>query len=572
MLPTLVDDAADVRLWRERAERAEERLAEALTRVDELSEQVAVLNRMLFGQSSEQVGRRARSGLGEPAAGSPAGGSGGGQRKKPRGQQPGNRGHGRRDCTHLATEEVVLDLPAEARCCARCGTGFERVDEEPSEQIDWRVTLTRIVYRRPRYRRRCGCPGARSAIAAPAPNVVGKGRFIAGFLARLLYDKYVRGLPLRRNVRGLAADGLDVSEGTVTGAMKAVWQRLQPLVEVIAGHNKSAGHLHADETSWRVFAEQSGKDGHKWWLWVFVAADSVVFVMDPTRSASVLEAHLGIDRGEGKLPGGRQLELATDFYVAYQSLARMDGVHPLWRCAHIRRYFLRAADGDEQLRYWADVWIRRIADLYLAHRAMADAALGAAEHAQASAAFEQALQVMDTARRQEAQIYSLRPAARKVLATLDREWDGLARHRDFPDIDLDNNVAERALRTPVGGRKNFYGSQADWAAHLAAGGWSITATAQRNGREPLAYLTEYLQACATAGGTAPQGCDLDRFLPWKPDPHDHTGSRDHNPPPPWRPNPARRRYHKQRRPQPPNPAIRRQHRRPVTMPFPGRTE
>jgi hypothetical protein len=280
-----------------------------------------------------------------------------------------------------------------------------------------------------------------------------------------------------------------------------------------------------------VFAETAGKDGHRWWLWVFLAADSVVFVMDPTRSASVLESHFGISRDDGKLPDGRQLVLSTDFHTAYQSLARMDGVHPLWCWAHIRRYFLRAADADDQLRYWADAWIRRIADLYLAHRALATAPVGSAEHAEAGRSFDQALEVMDITRREQARIYSLRPRARKVLATLDREWDGLAAHRDFPDIALDNNPAERALRTPVVGRKNFYGSQADWAAHLAAGVWTITATAQHNHREPLAYLTEYLHACATARGKAPEGRDFDRFLPWKPRPDDSTGTRDHDPPP-----------------------------------------
>ena len=86
------------------------------------------------------------------------------------------------------------------------------------------------------------------------------------------------------------------------------------------------------------------------------------------------------------------------------------------------------------------------------------------------------------------------------------------------------------MRTPVVGRKNFYGSQAEWAAHLAAGVWTITGTAERNHREPLAYLTDYLKACAAAGGKAPEGEDLDRFLLWQPQPDDHTGSRDHNPP------------------------------------------
>jgi transposase len=405
---------------------------------------------MLFGQSSEQAGRRVQpESADERAAGLPPASRGGGDQKRPRGQQPGSRGHGRRDYTHLATEQVVLDVGAGQRCCAECGIEFEYVGSQTSEQIDWQVKITRIVYLRRRYRRRCGCAGPRSVIAAQAANVIGKGRFTHGFLARLLYDKYVLGLPLHRIVRGLAAEGLAVSEGTLTGAMQALWTRLQPLVAAVAEHNKAAGHLHADETGWRVFADTPGKDGHRWWLWVFCAADSVVFVMDPTRSATVLESHLGISRDDGELPDGRQLVLSTDFYVAYQSLAKMDGVHPLWCWAHIRRHVLRTADGDEQLRYWADAWTRRIADLYLAHRNMAAAALGSAEHAEASRAFEQALQVMDTARQQESQIYSLRPAARKVLATLEHEWDGLAAHRDFPDIDLDNNAAERALRTPV---------------------------------------------------------------------------------------------------------------------------
>jgi hypothetical protein len=69
----------------------------------------------------------------------------------------------------------------------------------------------------------------------------------------------------------------------------------------------------------------------------------------------------------------------------------------------------------------------------------------------------------------------LHPAAAKVIATLASEWDGLARHRDLPQLPLDNNTAERALRTPVIGRKNFYGSGAEWAAHLAADVWTITA-------------------------------------------------------------------------------------------------
>lgn len=528
----VIDAAADVAYWRTRAERAEGQVAELDVRVAELSEQVAVLSRMLFGRSSEKTGPVPDRGAdaGEPDRPDARGSDDRGEPERKRGQRPGSKGHGRRDYSHLDTREEIHDVPAGQRVCACCGLEFEFLGSETSEQVDWRVMITRVVHRRLRYRRRCECPGHRTVIAPPAPNPIPKGRFTPSFLARLLYEKYVLGLPVHRIVRALAAEGLGVAEGTVCGALRSTAQLLVPLESAIVARNAAAVHVHADETSWRVFEQTEGKDSYRWWLWVFLAQDTVVFTMDPTRSTTVLERHFGIERTEATLPPGRRLVLSTDFYTAYQCLARVEGVDPLWCWAHIRRYFIRAGDAHERLRIWRDQWVARIAELYLAHRAMTAAALGSAEHTQAREAFDQALTTMDTVRRDQAALYSLHPAAKKVLATLDREWDGLARHRDFPDIALDNNPAERALRTPVVGRKNYYGSHAKWAADLAARVWTITATAERNHREPLAYLTEYLQACATAAGKAPQGPALQRFLPWLPDPGDTSDNRDDDPP------------------------------------------
>jgi transposase len=519
------EDVESLASWRERAITAESRVAE-------LSEHVAVLSRILFGQSSER-GPATRSsdtdtpnGAGEP---SPASGPAGATSQTGRGQRRGSAGHGRRDYAHLQTREEVHDVPLAQRCCTACGRAFAALGSETSERIDWDVSITRVVHRRLRYRRACACPGPKTITAPPAREPVPKGMFTAGFLARLLYDKYVRGLPVQRIVRGLAAEGFDVAEGTLCGALKSVAALLEPVEAAIVARNATATHAHADETTWRVFAEVEGKTGSRWWLWVFLADDTVVFAMDPTRSATVLDRHFGIDRTEGTLAEGRRLVLSTDFYTAYQSLARVEGVDPLWCFAHIRRYFIRAGDAHVQLRIWRDQWVARIGALYLAHKAMAATDPGTPAYTQAATDFDQALQVIDTTRQEQAQIYSLHPAAKKVLATLDREWEGLARHRDFPDIDLDNNVAERALRTPVVGRKNYYGSNAEWAAHLAARVWTITATAERNGREPLAHLTEILTACGDTAGVPLHGPAFERLLPWNRDPAG-PGSRDHDPP------------------------------------------
>ena len=200
----------------------------------------------------------------------------------------------------------------------------------------------------------------------------------------------------------------------------------------------------------------------------------------------------------------------------YRSFSELDGVTSLWCWAHIRRRFIRAGDAHrKELGSWADAWTGRFAALYAAHRALAAAPGGTGEHARAAAAFDAALEEIDAYRRiQGRRPDLLHPAAAKALATLDREWGGLVRHRDFPDLPLDNNTAERAIRTPVVGRKNYNGSGAEWSADLAGHAWTVLGTARITGHNPRAYLDAYLQACAANGGKPPAGQALEALLPW----------------------------------------------------------
>ena len=70
---------------------------------------------------------------------------------------------------------------------------------------------------------------------------------------------------------------------------------LAPVAEAVTERSRGSWHLHADETTWRVFAPRDGSGPAKWWLWVFLGPDTVCFVMDPTRSGAVLARHAGID-------------------------------------------------------------------------------------------------------------------------------------------------------------------------------------------------------------------------------------------------------------------------------------
>lgn len=487
--------------------------------VDALKSKIVELTKQVFGGRSERA--KKASGDADPGSG-PAGGSGdgggGGGVKRKRGQQPGSRGHRRRSYEHLPHEERVHQPDPESLVCRLCGAGYVLFGEERCEEIDVEVSVKVIVHVRPTYRRGCGCEATLGVVAAPpAAKVIPKGRFSAGFLAHVVVAKFVLGLPLARVCAALSMQGASFAPSSLVGALRGLSPLVGPLAEAIRSHNAASGHLHMDETSWKVFEVTEGKSGYRWWCWIFVGDDSTAFVIKPGRGADVAATHLGIDLDAQTptLPGGATLLASSDFATCYQRLGReVDGFVNMYCWAHIRRYFIRAGAANVSLKPWADRWVARIAELFEAHRGWGIAAAGSADEAAWLAKVLTVLDEIDTARRVEAADPDLDRAASKVLATLDHEWDGLIAFLGHPGVPLDNNTAERGLRRPVVIRKNCYGSGAAWSAGFAADTWSVLVTASQNHLNPFAYLKAYLVACADAGGKAPSGASLERFYPW----------------------------------------------------------
>ena len=147
-------------------------------------------------------------------------------------------------------------------------------------------------------------------------------------------------------------------------------------------------------------------------------------------------------------------------------------------------------------------------------------AAAAARLENAHAAWDDAITVIDAARKKQMAAPGLQEPAKKALATLDREWDGLTAHREYPMVSLDNNAAERQIRGPVVTRKNACGSRNGDTARNAAVIWTVTATAQMAGLNIVTYLTAYLDECGRNGGKPLAGPALERFLPWNASPED----------------------------------------------------
>jgi hypothetical protein len=61
---------------------------------------------------------------------------------------------------------------------------------------------------------------------------------------------------------------------------------------------------------------------------------------------------------------------------------------------------------------------------------------------------------------------------------------------------MDNNAAERALRTVALGRKNYLFAGSDAGGERAAAIYSLLGSAKLNGIDPEAYMTSVLQRIA----------------------------------------------------------------------------
>ncbi|HEX9541103.1 MAG TPA: IS66 family transposase [Streptosporangiaceae bacterium] len=526
---------AEIAGLREENARLLERDAERDAELEELRADFAVLQRMLFGRSSE------KSPPGPPAGGDDDAGGQGRERGSGTGKKrgPGARA-GRRDYSHLPRFEVFWDFPGGGYCCPECGEPFTALgDHWSGEQLDWQVTIRVAAHCRRRYQRACDCRVPATVMAPGPPKAIGKGLFTNAFIAMLLTERLVAGRSLNSLVTGLSRQGAEISPATLAGTCAQAGTLLVPLADAIAERSRGSWHLHADETTWRVFVPRDGGGPAKWWLWVFVGPDTCCFVMDPSRSGAVLARHAGIDPETGQLTddadgGPRRLVLSSDFYTVYECAGKKaDGLVNLYCWAHIRRHFVRAGDANPaQLRYWTQAWLDRIRDLYRAHDELMAAwqentapapqskAAAAARLEKAGRAWDGALTVIDETRKTQAQAPGLAEPAKKALATLDREWDGLAAHRGYPMVSLDNNVAERAIRGPVVTRKNARGSHNGDTARNAAVIWTVTATARMAGLNELTYLTACLDECGRNGGKPLSGPALERFLPWNASPED----------------------------------------------------
>ena len=490
--------------WKSQHEQSQKRLAALEKELEAERAKNRDLTQRLYGKKSEK------------SSGKDSGKTGSGTMpKKKRGHQPGAQGHGRTKRPDLPVKEEERDLAEAEKCCPECGEAFQPfpgTEDSDILEIEVRPHIRRI--KRKRYQKTCQCSETAGIITAPpAPRLIPKSAVGISIWCEVLLDKYLHARPLERTCAAFRQHGLPLAKGTLTDGLQRIMPLFRPVVDAFYAQQMTEKLFHNDETRWEVYEAIEGKNGHRWYLWVTRSEAVILYRVSPTRGAETPKIHFA---------GCVEMEIIVvcDRYSAYKSLARAElGVILAFCWAHVRRDFLDAARSYPELQARMDVWVEDIRELYhlnetrlQAWDATQELTEQAAEFYEPHHALSSKLDAMKSRGEEHLAIKDLHYAERKVLQSLQNHWEGLTVFLDRPGVPMDNNTAERAIRGPVTGRKNYYGSGSVWSAELAAMMFSIFQTLMLWKLNPHHWLYTFLQACAENGGNTP--ADLAPFLPW----------------------------------------------------------
>jgi|SaaInlV_200m_DNA_3_1039701.scaffolds.fasta_scaffold10524_2 transposase len=440
---------------------------------------------------------------------------------RPRGQQPGSKGHGRTVRPDLPQKEEPVNFP-KTPTCPNCGETYIPDEGKGAEIVEVEVKAYTRKIIRSCMKKGCSCKGVPNTVTVPMPpKIIPKSPYGISVWEAVLLNKFRYCQPTNRLVNQYAELGLPISPGSIAGGLKVLMNLFQPVYDALYIRQMTEDRFHNDESSWKVFESVEGKIGNRWWLWVSRSASVVFFQIAPGRGADVPVEHF-------KNIESQKIIVICDRYSAYKSLARqLDFIILAFCWAHVRRDFLDAEKKYPDLEKWVTFWVKKIGELYHINnlrRKEFDQKLPLQwqtpsfkeQHeklVEKMAAIVEERDAFIEAHNPDSDL--LTHVKYKILTSLQNHWKGLSVFVDHPEVPMDNNNGENSIRNPVTGRKNFYGSGSLWSSQLAAIMFSIFQTMVLCGLNCNHWLRSYLTACAENHGKAPD--DLSPFLPWEMD-------------------------------------------------------
>ena len=383
---------------------------------------------------------------------------------------------------NLPTEDKVY----EAACnCPTCGgTSFLKAADKVTQVMEHVPESMKIVRH---VEKRLICRDCDTTVAGEMPTLpIARGKPGPGLLAHIMVAKFDDHIPLYRLSEMFDRIGIDISRSVMADWVGRVSALLAILVSEIKAYIAAADRIHTDDTPVEVLEPGRGKT-RTGRLWVYVVDGSgyqdkspkaIAYYYSPDRKGEHPAEHLANFKGV----------MHADGYGGYKKLYG-NQITEAACMAHVRRKFhdvikLKASPIAEEA-------LGRIGALYDIEKRIH----GMAAEERSTLRRQHAKPILDGLYDWISDTLPTIPQKQKLAEAMRyalSRWRALSLYIDDGRVEIDNNIAERAIR-PIGiGRKNWLFAGSDKGGERIANILTIIETAKTHGHNPKDYLTDVL--------------------------------------------------------------------------------
>jgi transposase len=384
---------------------------------------------------------------------------------------------------HLPVEEIILE-PEEDTSDMKC-IGKEVTDQ--LELVPAKLLIKRYI--RPKYIAVTDeSQGEHKGVIAELPVFpIEKGIAGPGLLAQIMVDKFVDHLPVYRQIERFKREDMKLSSSTINGWQESVCNLLEPLYDTLKHRVLSQGYLQVDETPIPVLDKQKKGKTHRGYHWIYHS---------PLEKTVLFDYNTGRSReGPAKLLRDFKGYLQTDGYKVYDLFAKRKDITLVNCMAHARRGFEQALPYDQKRAEYAMGMFQK---LYATEQKARDQNMSPQERH--TLRLDEALPIINELGKWIVETYKTsepKSPLGKATASFIPRWDNLLAYLNDGNLEIDNNLAENAIRPIALGRKNYLFAGSSRGAERAAMMYSFFPTCSKNEVNPYQWLKTVLEVIPT---------------------------------------------------------------------------
>jgi transposase len=361
---------------------------------------------------------------------------------------------------------------------------YEVIGQKVSHRLAQRPgSFVVIKYVRPVIKRR----DTQTLHCAAAPVGVLEGsRADVSFIVGLLVDKFLWHLPLYRQHQRLIAAGFKLSRPWLTQLVQQAAQLLEAIYQAQLESICASHVITMDEVPVKAGQAGNGKMKATYFWPVYGDQHEVCFPHFESRRHEHVEQALGSRLAPGTV-------LLSDGYGAYDAFARKVGIANAQCWAHSRRGLFEARNVEPHAAGQA---LEQIAALYKIEERIRERKLtGAAKRLYRLTHSKPLVDKFFTWVDQQFEQLGLLPSNpfTQALAYVRERRVGLSVFLDDPEVAIDTNHIERALRPIPTGRKSWLFCWTEVGAKHTGIVQSLIATCRLHDVDPYTYLVDVLQ-------------------------------------------------------------------------------